>query len=110
MASLPESTFRLSSYLSRMEVLFCLYHCGTKRLREVPVPFGTFYFSNKYNVPVIKFADLFSFGSVLYQMTSGRPPFGASNTIAVLKRVCEDIPGPIPDAETAVPPTVLTEV
>ncbi len=40
-------------------------------------------------------ADLFSLGSVLYTMASGRPPFRAPNTIAVLKRVCEDIPRPI---------------
>ncbi|MDP1798195.1 MAG: serine/threonine-protein kinase, partial [Planctomycetaceae bacterium] len=39
--------------------------------------------------------DLFSLGSVLYTMASGRPPFRAPNTIAVLKRVCEDTPRPI---------------
>ncbi|HET6424835.1 MAG TPA: SUMF1/EgtB/PvdO family nonheme iron enzyme [Planctomycetaceae bacterium] len=39
--------------------------------------------------------DLFSLGSVLYTMASGRPPFRAPNTIAVLKRVCEDVPRPI---------------
>ena len=42
-------------------------------------------------------ADLFSFGSVLYQMLSGRPPFRARNTMAVLKRVTEDAPRPIPE-------------
>ncbi len=42
-------------------------------------------------------ADLFSLGSVLYQMTSGRPPFRAANTVAVLKRVCEDTPRPLND-------------
>lgn len=40
-------------------------------------------------------ADLFSFGSVLYQMLSGRPPFRAPTTMAVLKRVTEDAPRPI---------------
>ena len=40
-------------------------------------------------------ADLFSFGSVLYQMISGRPPFRASSTVAVLKRVADDMPRPI---------------
>jgi formylglycine-generating enzyme required for sulfatase activity len=37
-------------------------------------------------------ADLFSLGSVLYQMVAGRPPFRASTTVAVLKRVAEDQP------------------
>ncbi len=40
-------------------------------------------------------ADLFSLGSVLYQMTAGRPPFRANSTVAVLKRVAEDTPRPI---------------
>ena len=31
-------------------------------------------------------------GSVLYVMVSGRPPFRAPNSVAVLKRVCEDTP------------------
>ena len=39
--------------------------------------------------------DLFSLGSVLYAMCSGRPPFRAATTLAVLKRVAEDTPRPI---------------
>jgi serine/threonine protein kinase/WD40 repeat protein len=42
-------------------------------------------------------ADLFSLGSVLYVMCTGRPPFRASSTLAILKRVCEDTPRPIPE-------------
>ena len=45
--------------------------------------------------PIDGRADLFSLGSVLYTMCSGRPPFRAANTIAVLKRVVEDTPRPI---------------
>src|SRR5579884_1041791 len=37
-------------------------------------------------------ADLFSLGSVLYQMVAGRPPFRANTAVAVLKRVAEDKP------------------
>ena len=40
-------------------------------------------------------ADLFSLGSVLYTMASGRPPFRAATALAVLKRVAEDTPRPI---------------
>src|SRR5207302_1627506 len=39
--------------------------------------------------------DLFSLGSVLYTLSTGRPPFRASGTMAVLKRVCEETPRPI---------------
>jgi serine/threonine protein kinase len=41
--------------------------------------------------------DLFSLGSVLYTVTSGRPPFRAATALAVLKRVAEDTPRPIPE-------------
>src|SRR3954470_30672 len=39
--------------------------------------------------PVDQRADLFSLGSVLYAMCTGRPPFRADSSVAVLKRVCE---------------------
>ena len=48
-------------------------------------------------------ADLFSLGSVLYTMCSGRPPFRAANTMAVLKRVAEDTPRPIREIIPEVP-------
>ncbi len=48
-------------------------------------------------------ADLFSLGSVLYQMASGRPPFRASTTIAVLKRVADETPRPIQEILPEVP-------
>jgi len=48
-------------------------------------------------------ADLFSLGTVLYQMVGGRPPFRAANTFAVLKRVCEDTPRPLQDVIPGMP-------
>ena len=40
-------------------------------------------------------SDLFSLGSVMYAMSTGRPPFRGDNGLAVLKRVCDDTPRPI---------------
>jgi serine/threonine protein kinase len=48
-------------------------------------------------------ADLFSLGSVLYTMCTGRPPFRAANTVAVLKRVCEATPRPIREINPGIP-------
>jgi serine/threonine protein kinase len=48
-------------------------------------------------------ADLFSLGSVLYAMCTGRPPFRATNVMAVLKRVCEESPRPVREVNPDVP-------
>ncbi|WP_020471102.1 serine/threonine-protein kinase [Zavarzinella formosa] len=48
-------------------------------------------------------ADLFSFGSVLYAMTSGRPPFRAPSALAILKRVADDTPRPVREIIADVP-------
>jgi WD40 repeat protein len=48
-------------------------------------------------------SDLFSLGSVLYTLCTGRPPFRASSTPAVLKRVCEETPRPIRQINPEVP-------
>jgi RND family efflux transporter MFP subunit len=53
--------------------------------------------------PIDHRADLFSLGSVLYTMCSGRPPFRATGTLAVLKRVSEDAPRPIREIIPEVP-------
>ncbi len=54
-------------------------------------------------------ADLFSLGSVLYTMCTGRPPFRAANTLAVLRRVSEDTPRPIRETNPEIPDW-LTEI
>jgi serine/threonine-protein kinase len=48
-------------------------------------------------------ADLFSLGSVLYALCTGRPPFRAPTTLAVLRRVCEESPRPIQQLNPDVP-------
>ena len=48
-------------------------------------------------------ADLFSLGSVLYAMCTGRPPFRAGTALAVLRRVAEDTPRPIREVNPEIP-------
>jgi WD40 repeat protein/serine/threonine protein kinase len=44
--------------------------------------------------PVDYRADLFSLGSVLYTLCTGRPPFDAGDPLSVLRRIAEDVPLP----------------
>jgi hypothetical protein len=53
--------------------------------------------------PVDHRSDLFSLGSVLYAMCTGRPPFRASTNMGVLKRVCEETPKSIRETNPEVP-------
>jgi hypothetical protein len=48
-------------------------------------------------------ADLFSLGSVLYALCTGRAPFQASGTMGILKRVCENTPQPIREINPEIP-------
>ena len=48
-------------------------------------------------------ADLFSLGSVIYAMCTGRPPFRAETALAVLRRICEEQPRPIREINPEIP-------
>jgi hypothetical protein len=48
-------------------------------------------------------SDLFSLGSVLYSLCTGRPAFSAGNAMAVMKRVCEDTARPIREINPDIP-------
>ncbi len=48
-------------------------------------------------------SDLFSLGSVLYAMCTGRPPFRAETTLGVLRRICEDRPRPVRELNPEIP-------
>jgi serine/threonine protein kinase len=53
--------------------------------------------------PVDQRADLFSLGSTLYAMCTGRSPFRADSSISVLKQVCEAEPTPIRSINPDIP-------
>ncbi|HBJ37482.1 MAG TPA: hypothetical protein DDZ51_22555 [Planctomycetaceae bacterium] len=48
-------------------------------------------------------SDLFSFGSVLYALCSGRPPFRATTTLSILQRIVEQEPRPLHEIIPEVP-------
>ncbi len=54
--------------------------------------------------PIDARADLFSLGSVMYAMCSGRPPFRAETTLAVLRRICDDEARDLCEVNPDVPP------
>ena len=55
-------------------------------------------------------SDLFSLGSVLYELATGRPPFRAPSTVAVLRRVVDDTPRPMREIIPELPEWFVTIV
>ena len=55
-------------------------------------------------------SDLFSLGSVLYTMCTGRPAFRADSTVAVLRRVCDEKPRPISELNPDIPDWLISIV
>jgi serine/threonine protein kinase len=53
--------------------------------------------------PVDPRADLFSLGSVLYEMCTGLAAFRAASTVAVIRRVCDETPRPIREVNPDIP-------
>jgi tRNA A-37 threonylcarbamoyl transferase component Bud32 len=56
--------------------------------------------------PIDARTDLFSLGSVLYELCTGRPAFRAPTTLAVMKRVSEETPRPIREVNPDIPESV----
>jgi eukaryotic-like serine/threonine-protein kinase len=59
--------------------------------------------------PVDRRSDLFSLGSVIYFMCTGRPPFRADSPMAVLNRICHEPHRPIDEVNPDVP-TQLADI
>lgn len=57
--------------------------------------------------PVDARTDLFSLGSVLYTLCTGKDPFSAATPMAVMRRVCEAEPQPIRELNASVPEWVV---
>lgn len=53
--------------------------------------------------PVDQRSDLFSFGSVMYAMATGRAPFRAESCYGILRRLCESTPRAIREINPEVP-------
>jgi tetratricopeptide (TPR) repeat protein len=53
--------------------------------------------------PVDHRTDLFSLGSVMYAMCTGRPPFKADSAVVVLRKVIDDEPQPVRELNPDVP-------
>ena len=53
--------------------------------------------------PVDHRSDLFSLGSMIYFMCTGRPPFRAEHALAILNRICNDTHRPVDEVNIDVP-------
>lgn len=54
-------------------------------------------------LPVDHRSDLFSLGSSVYFMCTGRPPFRAEHALAILNRICKDEHRPVDEVNSDVP-------
>lgn len=60
--------------------------------------------------PVDGRSDVFSLGSVMYAMCTGRSPFRAETSVATLRRVCDDTPRPIREVNPDIPDWLIAVI
>jgi Leucine-rich repeat (LRR) protein len=53
--------------------------------------------------PIDARSDLFSLGSVLYELCAGCPAFRAPSTVAVIRRICDETPRPLREVNPDLP-------
>ncbi len=58
-------------------------------------------------LPVDQRSDLFSFGAVLYEMITGRRPFGGSSSAAIAGALIRDTPAPASESQPGLPLAML---
>ncbi len=67
---------------------------------------GTPYYMSpeqSHGEPIDERSDLFSLGSVIYAMCTGKPPFRADSTMGVLRKISDTEPWPLRDENPDVP-------
>ena len=70
------------------------YHLGTPQYMSPEQASGE---------PIDARSDLFSLGSVIYAMCTGRPPFRAETTLGVLRRISDHEPRPMREVNAEIP-------
>ncbi len=70
------------------------YHLGTPQYMSPEQASGE---------PIDARSDLFSLGSVIYSMCTGRPPFRAETTLGVLRRISDQEPRPMREVNAEIP-------
>jgi Tol biopolymer transport system component len=55
-------------------------------------------------------SDVYSLGSVLYEMLTGNPPHVGSSAQQIIMRIITDVPRPVSEVRKAVPPNVAASV
>ncbi|MGH9939660.1 MAG: serine/threonine protein kinase, partial [Blastocatellia bacterium] len=78
-----------------------------RSMTEIGVPYGTVGYGSPEQAAgerVDHRTDIFSLGVTLYEMLTGRQPFGGRNRIEILNAVINDEPEPVTEENPGVPP------
>lgn len=82
-----------------------------RSVTEIGVPYGTVGYGSPEQAAgerVDHRTDIFSIGVTLYEMVTGRQPFGGRNRIEILNAVINDEPEPVTEENPGAPPHLQT--